>query len=75
MTRCDIPHHPSYNVASGTTEARPEDGWHNAPTWLNVKVILPTQVLSGLDVSRQEIASWMGVIPEYVEISVIVPSD
>jgi hypothetical protein len=74
MTRCDIPHHASYNVASGTTEARPENGWHDAPTWLNVKAILPTNALEGLECCRNEIASWMGVIPDNVEISVIIPS-
>ena len=74
MKRFELPHHGSYNAASGTTEACPENGWHEAPTWLNMKTIFHTQMLEGVDACRHEIASWLGVIPDNVEISIIAPS-
>ena len=73
MTSSDLPHHPSYDPVEGTTKACPIDGWHNAPSWLRVKVILSESQLDDLTGQRDTIASMLGVIPDSVEVAVVWP--
>lgn len=70
---CKEVHHASYNVYTGAVEASPDDGWHEAPSWFRVKIILSDDQLNELEAHREAIASLMGANPGSVEIAVITP--
>lgn len=67
-------HHASWDPFTGAAKASPDDGWHDAPSWFRVKVILSDDQLHGLEAHREAMASLLGVNPDSVEIAIITPN-